>query len=216
MYFRIKQSLDLTIIGKYPLVEEGIHPVGIDHPNLIDKIFFEKSRFSPIVPLAKLANGAKYTDLMSNSVFGLGLKLLVSDRLKTIIESFKHNGCEFFKTKVERGLVSERYWIMSAYEMDYESLDLEGSKFMLMKDIFQEVKEIHFNSSSDLFKWREIIANQYGQEFTFKIKKLAFNTTSQNIVFLNPVTGGIGYFVSDKVKSQMEQNGCTGLDFVMV
>ena len=105
---------------------------------------------------------------------------------------------------------------MSAYEMDYESLDLEGSKFMLMKDIFEEVKEIQFNSFSDLFKWREILAKQYGQEFTLRIKKLAFNTTSENVLFLNPVSGGIGYFVSDKVKTQIEQIGCTGLDFVKV
>ena len=193
MYYKIKASIDLKMVGRYPQVEEGIFPVSVHHPQFIDRIRYEKAQFEPIMAKAKLAPRAKFTDLISASTIGFSLKLLVSERLKEIFEL---------------------YWVMSIYTFDYVALDLANSQIILTKDVFEEVKEINVYSTDQLRTLREKVQNEYGEDFSFLIKKLGFLPNSKDLLFLRPVSAGVGYYVSQRLRDHLEESGITGIDFL--
>ncbi|KOF02528.1 hypothetical protein OB69_11395 [Roseivirga seohaensis subsp. aquiponti] len=214
MYYRIKESIDTKVIGSnYPQVEEAIFPVSIHHPQFIDRIRFEKAQFEPIMAKAKLVPRAKFTDLISTSTIGFTLKLLISERLKEIFELYRAEGIEFFATEVVQKSIAKKYWVMSIYTFDYEALDLTKSEIILTKNSFEEIKEISIHSTDQLHTLREDVRKEYGEDFSFRIKQLDFLPNNQDFLFLSYVSGGIGYYVSQRLRDQLEESGITGIDF---
>lgn len=202
------------MVGRYPQVEEGIFPVSVHHPQFIDRIRYEKAQFEPIMAKAKLAPRAKFTDLISASTIGFSLKLLVSERLKEIFELYRVEGMEFFATEVVQKSIAKKYWVMSIYTFDYVALDLANSQIILTKDVFEEVKEINVYSTDQLRTLREKVQNEYGEDFSFLIKKLGFLPNSKDLLFLRPVSAGVGYYVSQRLRDHLEESGITGIDFL--
>ena len=87
MYYIINSSLNRKVIGIYPQAQKAHHNCHIwDEPRFIAHQYFDKIDFEPIVSNAILEKRAKLTDLISCPSIGFSSKLLISDKLKSILQ----------------------------------------------------------------------------------------------------------------------------------
>lgn len=222
--YRIRNSLSPRIIGKtYPQVEKVIIPTTWDDPNYIGNYIFEKPNENVLVPKAVLSSKSKLTDLISAASVGLTTNLLISDRLKILIENSKNSGIIFFKTTLIHPKIQNEipYWILHSFDSAYEILDLQQSSFSLVNDeIAMNVKApINFHSSEQIRRrykdiYDKAFRNPPESEYLI-IDKIIFKEKAEIDFFSlrNILNGGIGYYVSEDLKTEMEKEGCTGMVF---
>lgn len=86
-YYSINNALNTKFIGEHPQFEEAIYHCDVwQEPKFVDRVTFVKTDFEPIIANAVLRKKAKVTDLISGGIIGFSLKLLISAKLKSIIE----------------------------------------------------------------------------------------------------------------------------------
>ncbi|RWW98775.1 imm11 family protein [Flavobacterium cerinum] len=216
-YFCLTESLDTKIIGKYVQAEKAEYHCSVwDEPRFIEHTQFEKIHFEPIIANAILYPKAKITDLISVVSMGFTLKLLISGKLKSILENYRKTGLQFFKSDIiHKGNFISDYWILNAYEIDMQFIDYkrseivsrkrksEGGTFLVTEDIntFEE-----FNR-----KQNEIKDSDPGSMFIKKIHLI--ENIDQDFFILLHVEGAVKYVVSEKLKNEIEEAGCTGIEF---
>ena len=97
-YYIIRQSLNLKIVGSFPQAIEAKHNCDVwNEPKFIEHQELIKLDFVPIISNAILKTKSKLTDLVSASGMGFTRKLLVSNKLKSVIESCANFDLQFFK-----------------------------------------------------------------------------------------------------------------------
>ncbi len=127
-YYRIRHSTDRKIVGKFTQINEVKHRCSVDDKRFIDRIFFEKASFDPITSIGILDKKAKITDLISTSGQGYTAKLLISGKLKSLIEIHQKSGLEFFKSPIIYGEEElDDYWVMSPFETHPEFINYKDS-----------------------------------------------------------------------------------------
>ena len=145
-YYRIKESIDKKIIGKYPQVEEVIIPTTWEDPAFIGCYTNTRAPRNVLVPKAILNKTSKVTDLVSGVAVGLARNLLVSDELKFLLEVSNYYGVDFFETSLKVFNAEElSYWIVHPYKSYYEALDLEKSSFFFgLTSTFSSIQRKEF------------------------------------------------------------------------
>ena len=58
--------------------------------------------------------------------------------------------------------------------------------------------------------------NQVGSSYRLRFSKLSFKANKDDFFILNNIKGGVGYFVSEKLKLQLEARNVTGISFKRV
>lgn len=216
-FFCLTESLDSKIVGKYIQVEKAEYHCDVwDEPKFIEHTQFEKINFDPIVANAILSSKAKITDLISAVPMGFTLKLLISSKLRSVLENYRKTGLQFFKSDIihKRKIISD-YWILNAYEVDMQFVDYKkseivsiqskpgGGTYLVVEDIntFEEFNKRQ-NEVKDLY---------FGRTYIKKIH-LIENVNEDFFVLLH-VEGAAKYIVSEKLKNEIESAGCTGIEF---
>jgi hypothetical protein len=107
------------------------------------------------------------------------------------------------------------YWILSPIFFKLQNLDFENSGISLMKGALKKVGELKINSMEDFSKELKQV-RQMGSSFRLRISKLSFKANEDDFFILNNVKGGVGYFVSEKLKSELEAQNVTGISFTRI
>lgn len=221
IFFRIRHSIDGKIIGrKYPQVEKVFIPTQWDDKLFIQSYVNREAPSNVLLPSPVLYKSAKVTDLLSASAVGLSLNLLISNRLKKIIEASSTLGIQFFHVDIVHLNNEYSYWILHPYNFLYEQLYLEKSTIGYYKDL--SIKNLdHSFKPEDAFALAKEI-DQYdnalnldihGNKFLF-ISEIVFKTSHTADFFpLRCISGGTGFFVSQKLKTKIEGENCTGIVF---
>ena len=221
-FFRIYDSIDSKIIGVFPQVIDGVVPTTRNDPNFIENYNLRKAPASVYLPKGILEKKAKLTDLLTTSFPGFSLNLFVSELLKDIINTSNHFGMQFFESSVIIKSGQEfPYWILHAYEMGYEFLNVADSSFVMLdrKDRSKIMEQVTFNTASDVqAKYQDIQVRI--EKNPNDIKFLVINEVKLKediAVDFFPLRtvqyGGIGYFVSERLRNAIEKAGCTGIQF---
>lgn len=216
-YFCITNSLDSKIIGKYMQAEKAQYHCSVwDEPKFIEHIHFEKIDFEPIVANAILYPKAKVTDLISVVSMGFTLKLLMSGKLKSIFEKSRKSGLQFFKSDIiHKGDIISDYWILNAYEVDMQFVDYEKSEIVSIKPKLDGGTYLFTEEIKTLKEFN--IKKQEAEEFnpgSLYINKIhLIENIDQDLFVLLHVEGGAKYVVSEKLKNEIEDEGCTGIEF---
>lgn len=213
-YFKINTSLNTKIMGKIPQSKEVVHHCNIwSEPKFIDKIWFEKVDFIPIVSNPILYPKAKLTDIIYPFGMGSSLKILISGKLKTIIEKNRNHGLQFFQCSIfQNGIEYSDYWLLSVYEVDNHFIDFEKSIIFYRKMNLEKIHEpIIFSGSEEKFN-SKIHEKEIHDELFIK-NIFIKDTVCENFFLLRYVYGGVGYFVNEKLKKEIEDAGCTGIEF---
>ena len=218
-YYRLHQSISSNIVGrKYPQVERVFIPTTWDDKLFIQSYVGVKAPPNVLVPTGHLYKGAKLTDLISASSVGFVLNLVVSEKLKLVLEKYEMKDIQIIKTTiVDAGGTEYPYWIIHPSGSYLSSLNLEQSEVGYYSDMrfTQLLRPITVSDYKDLKKEVEYYYNNTNEvKGNLCIRKVAFLDNKVADFFpLRPVQGGIGFFVSNKLKDAIEKAGCTGIVF---
>lgn len=215
--FAIQHSMNTKIVGKIPHTKEVIHNCDVwDEPRFIDRMFFKKIEGKPILSNAVLFPNAKLTDFIVT--FGMGFSfgsMLISDKLKKILEGFNVLGLQYFKTfLILNNVKIENYWQTHNFKFAYEYIDFVGSEFYLKNSetrVIDYSKRLIFENSTEFEKF----VNNREYPYSPIIKTIKFNTNMNLDYFtLRFFELGNGYgIVSEKLKEEIEKQGITGIEF---
>jgi hypothetical protein len=219
-YYKIKHSIDLTVIGAFPQVSEGIYPGNFDSPAALGSIMYRKTPGNVEVPKGKLQSKTKFTDFMSGFLI---YKLLISNILKSIIGQHHCFGYEWFPAVlVKKKVEYDNYWFGHPYHAYTEALDLQLSTFayydMMAKKIVQD--GLTFTTAAELDKAyieNNLAAPSKGLEHTPLLNNhiVLKETLTMDFFFLrNTINGHTTYCVSERLREKIEQEKCTGLVFM--
>lgn len=141
-------------------------------------------------------------------------KLVLSSKLKKNFEENRRQGMQFFKTPVfHKNELIDDYWILNFYETNMEVIDFPKSEIYLTKNTFNLVEKLNINSYNDyILEKQEIDKKGYPSGIFIKKYQILDNVT-HNFILINNVEGGVNYLVSEKLKNEIENAGCTGIEF---
>lgn len=214
-YYRITHSLNKRILGNHDQVIKAVYPCSIYDPQFIDQIFFEKSTFHPFTAKAILNKGAKLTDLIKSSIVGIGLKLFLSGKLKIIIEENTDNGIEFFQSSILKSNVEYTdYFLLNMYEDRIDRVDFKNSEIYLRRRKEEggtETVNIKTETQDDFLATKEFHSKTGGLIY---VNRLILHNVKEDFFLIRYMQGGPGYFVSERLKKIIEENNCTGIEFM--
>ncbi len=217
-YFSINESLNTKELGIYPQVEEAIYSCDVwNEPKFIDRIAFNRIDFEPIVAKAVLRKQAKPSDLISAGIIGFHLKLLMSDKLKDILEKNRTSGMQFFRSPIiHKGNELENYWVLNFHKVDMQFIDFRSSNIYITEHVFNNIEKLDIATSEDFFIQKQKI-EQKGYPYGIRIEKIRLiDHISEDFFALLDVEGGVKYVVSKVLKEKIEINKCTGIEFMPI
>ncbi|WP_016990873.1 imm11 family protein [Flavobacterium sp. ACAM 123] len=205
--------MNTKIVGKFFQSETIAWNYGnIDNPKLLNNIYFQKVDFDPIVPIPILHKKAKITDLISNVNAGGNLHLIMSEKLKNIIEKHRTKGLQFFKTSVIKDDIEyDDYFSINMYEINNEFIDFSKTTVSYRKYNPKKINETELIKVDSIVEFNSIIDN----------RNILDEISLNNIYIKNGVSedlfmvryGGVKHIASENLKKEIEDAGCTGLEF---
>lgn len=184
-----------------------------EEPKFIGNIHNEKIDFEPYLLDIELFANSKINDLIMDGG-PITKKMVVSGKLKTILEKYKSSSMQFYNINIiQKNNTFKDHWILNMYETNFEVIDFINSVFYETENIFKYTNEIKINSIDEFIKVKnDIEVKGYPYGFIIDRIKLKDNITSDFFTLLH-VEGGIKYIVSEKLKQEIEDAGCTGIEF---
>ncbi|CAA7195415.1 imm11 family protein [Chryseobacterium potabilaquae] len=188
-------------------------------PNFVGNINHEKIDFEPYLLDIELFKNSKVNDLIMQGG-PISSMLIVSGKLKIILEKNRKTGMQFFNINILRNKeIYDDYWLLNMFEFNQEFINFKRSRIIYEKkdddfDITYSTRNIDLSiNDNDEFNIYVEKAKENIEKIT--IDKLILNEEIINEDFfaLRNVTGGIGYYVSEKLKKEIEDAGCIGLEF---
>lgn len=214
-YYFIQNSLGKDIGLKYPQVQSVINNCDIyNEPKFIDNFIHKKIiDFTPCISYAKLYDSSKLTDLVSVSSIGFSHVLLISGRLKIILEKYNNDDFQLFQSKVfHKNKEYADYWVLNMYKFNNESIDYENSEIKLMSGIFDELEIIKFQNYEEFDKKNtEVEIKGYPLNLAIDKVKICKNVEKDFFMIKNASSGL--YIVSEKLKKEIEDTQITGIEF---
>jgi hypothetical protein len=214
-YYSIRKSLNSKIMGVCSQVQKAVYHCDVwDDYRFIDRINFINTDFEPITANAILMKKAKLTDLISADIIGFSLKLLVSGKLKSVLEKSRKSGLKFYKSPIIYAeKIIEDYWILNPYEINMEFIDFKNSDIFLMEGVFDKLQKIQILNLDDYESEKKRI-EEMGYPNNISIEKIQLkNDITEDFFVLLNVEGYVKYIVSEKLKKEIEDAGCTGIEF---
>lgn len=164
-YYSIGRINEISVIGHYPQTERtkklGYH---VDAFNSESKI--ESNEFPDFIPKYGLDLHPRSieTDVLDSGTLDFGL--VVSQRLKTILESFKLPPNKFYPIDVYNSQ-NKYYWFHFISDMDkYSNFTKTEVDIYINRPPF-EVKEVKtFTSNSEILSFKKKIALQFRHEIS--------------------------------------------------
>ncbi|WBX96183.1 imm11 family protein [Chryseobacterium gambrini] len=163
---------------------------------------------------------ASLTDLIEIWNVGFNLNLLLSGKLKNIIEKYidKKKG-EFINCPIIKdGIEYTDYWLFNGYNFNQEYIDFQNSliKYEKQADDFEtsyntKMIFLSVNSLEEFEKYVDV-AKEKAEIITIEKLTLKENSIPDEFFMLRYVFSGI-YFISEKLKKEIEDAGCTGIEF---
>jgi hypothetical protein len=213
MFYRIEPTLDETITGiDDAQSSSAIYPINIWDPIYINQWGHTLIPDYVVLPIPKIKTKAKLTDLMSVYFTGSSYRLTISSRLKAILEKNGHGNIQFIPITIyyKKKYLSD-YWLTNILSFDNENG--VNYKHSLIFERNGENKIITINNFEDFIKKQ----NELIWPNNLFIEKLVFNKIIvEEVCTIERVRGGAGYFVSEKLKQEIESAGCTGIEFLPI
>jgi len=170
-----------------------------------------------VMPEPILHPKAILTDLVSTVAISLGL--LVSERLKLIIEKLTSpSDIQFISVKLHSKKTPHKYWVLRPLQFDMAIIRYDVSEIYKDSTLLGPFEKMHIKSYQEYLDALKLIEKNFSHSREgIEITTLFFQEgISKNFLQIENVKGGIGYFVSDNLKKQIESAGCTGISFEKV
>ena len=206
-YYQIKYAVGDTVGRTFPQSQQIESKIPIDAPNHLLSISgkFENNVY---IPDSIIEPNAKLTDLISSSP--IMMQLIISNKLKNLVQNYREDGLQFFPTKlIYKKKVIEDYWILNAFERDYSCINFKKSIISIKNNIQKTSREVDIKSLESF----KMFLNTIKHPEYLRIEKLyLIEGNKQDLLIIDRVLGFFLFF-SEKLKNEVENAGCTGIEF---
>jgi len=197
------------MIGRFPQSETANHPVPITAPEHLWNADATTKADKPVIcPEPILAKHAIRSDLLSAAV--ISNRLLISDRLKQVLEKYGKDGFQYFPTNVIDGGKKYPYYVLQAYRFRLDYVDFPRSEIILEGIGSKQLESLNIQSAEEFSG--KAAATRLPERLRI-IRPALVPDIDDDFFALHPVTAGIGFYVSGKVKQEIETMGLTGISF---
>lgn len=207
-FYRINPTVNKEIVGQQPQIEKVISKIHVESPEYITKVGFKKIDSYVYVPDCVLAKNAKITDFITTS--SLSHYNLLSKKLKDIIQASQPKGIQILPINLIIQDQTIQYWILHPYSFAMNYINFENSRIFLTKWGFRKIENISLNS---LKEFTDKITELEIPNFLLIEKPVLHAMIKKDFFMLRWVEGGVGYFISERLKKQIEVAACTGIEF---
>jgi hypothetical protein len=210
MFYRIEPTMDEKITGiDDAQSSSAIYPINIWDPIYINQWGHTLIPDYVVLPIPKIKTKARLTDLMSVYFTGSSYRMSISNRLKEILERSSHGNIQFIPLTIYyKKKYLTNFWLTNILSFDNENA--VNYKHSLIFERNGENKIITVNNF-EVFTKKQ---NELVWPNNLFIEKLVFKKIiNENVCTIERVRGGAGYFVSEKLKAEIESAGCTGIEF---
>lgn len=204
MYYTLEPNLNE--MGAFPQVEETVVPtLSDDAPNYYRNVRFKKALTAVYVPDCILTKRARRTDWISTSPVGF----LMSDKLKSLVEKYITQNVQFFSTNLLIKSQRFAYWYINTYDSNLANINFKASEIFLTEAgrPFQHLEILNPEDFNTVQK------NSQAPYFPLITKSVIHKSVNTDFFVVTGVTGGWGYFVSERLKAAIKSEGCTGMNF---
>lgn len=220
-YYQIKHSLQKKDFGNsYPQSQDSINNTDVllwEEPRHINNWFGKKINFEPILSYPILNKKARVTDLINSVIYSSSL--VISSKLKSILEKYTEEGVQYFKnTILHNDKEYTDYWLLHPYQFNHEYIDFQNSIIDYKKkadDYKVSYKTnlilLSVNTISEFEEYLEM-ARKKLEVITIQKLFLKEDIINKDFFVLRYAFGGM-FFVSEKLKQEIENAGCTGIEF---
>jgi hypothetical protein len=222
-YYVLKSSANPSKIGRrFPQVEKIV-----DREAYPFESAQSISKFNPwgrlpddlVVPEYELHSSAKLTDLISSGGQHSDI-LIISEKSHDLIKGFDLPPYQSYETKIYAKNEPYIYYVFFIPQNSYELIDFEKSEFALypMNAMKIRHKSLNINSIADYekcIKEHPFLVKENPARLKVAIDKLVLIDDIPFDLFriIGPISTMYSYFVSERLKTAMEENKCTGMDF---
>jgi len=209
-YYSIECAVGEREVGlTFPQSHVAKHPVKVDDPRHLWKQGIGKFRENVVIPEPVLHPDAILTDLVSCTV--ISARLLISDKLKSILEKSVTSGeCEFLPVRVWYINEEFPYWILNPIVFRMELIDFANSEIWLEGTGGVKIRKINIKDYTDFKEWIHKLA--LPERITMH-NFVFMDQAEQDFIQLRYGKGGIGFYVSEKIKKEIESACCSGIRF---
>jgi len=152
-----------------------------------------------------LSSRAKLCDMMSQAAIS-GSGFLVSKKFKSFLQNFNLGEHFFFDGSIEKkGQNHEYYWLHIIWNDRHTIVDFDKTNFY-KKKYSEHLGELDISSNQDYWKVKEKIGSRFSIGFDHLVLKEYPNLD------LWPVPYRGNLIVSSKLKTEIENNGFTGIN----
>jgi hypothetical protein len=211
MYYRLSESTDANVIGpEFPQTEGVYFTTEPENPLFIENYFLKKAPENVLLPKPILPFRSPVTDLISSMARGTAFRLIISDKLKRLLEKVNHQGLHFLKFVLLRGNSELNYWLANPFVTDMEAISYQNSAIEINSYGGTKVEDVFLNNYGEFLQ----LNNTLKLPLRLSIKNVILSlTATQDLLILNYVSGGIGYYVSEELMNEIKEAGCTGITF---
>jgi hypothetical protein len=214
-YYRISYCIDKKIIGHNPQVQKKTwNGRPFDKGSFAMHLLFDPIPTHPAIPTLEFYKSAKTTSLIDIVEIDINKFLIINELFLEFIKSFCNDSFHIWKIKATKKEVDYTYYIFYLDEYKSDFIDYDKSIFKLFedlgafqyKDLDQEIKitsEVDFLYKCSNYSFGEL-----------QPTKIVLNTKNQEVDFFRCAHNGMaGYYVSERLKQAILENGFTGIRF---
>jgi hypothetical protein len=160
------------------------------------------------IPEPILRPKAKLTDLLSCGYFGL--RLVISKKLKDIFQKYNDYDSQYSPVKVIFSGKRLDYWLISPFQLQMNNINYAKSEIWICGMGNKKINTINAVSYEEF----KIIKAKTALPERISIEKVVLSEKINSDFFLlDYVKSGIGYYISEMVKNEITEAGCTGIRF---
>ena len=166
-----------------------------------------------ILPIPVIHRKAKLTDLISTVT--IGFRLVISEKLKNIFVKYvSSKEIEFIPFVIVNKNKELSYWLVNPINFKMDFVNYPSSEIFIVRAGWHKLERVENIYNEKIFIEKNKLLRDSEGYLSLKIDKVKFiDTITQDFFSLNFVDGAIGYYISEKLKNEIEQAGCTGIAF---
>jgi hypothetical protein len=194
-------------------VKKSIQTNSGDH---IGNYFYKMAPDDIVVPAVELNKAVNLTDVIDTrtvAVFGLNSNsIIISSKVKDILCKFNSTPLQFFKTYLLQSKEKfDNYWVMHGSGYGYEFIDFSKSEIKFSTFGNYELEKWNLSSYEEFLS----IRNNLTYPKCISVTKIKLNPFIEKDIFcIVESTDFSSFFISERVKQELEQKECTGLEFI--
>jgi hypothetical protein len=214
-YYYLTNSIEKKIIGHNPQIQKTTW----DGRPYDDGAFGTQGLFNPIhknpaIPTLEFYKSAKCTSLIDLVPISRSQYLIINESFLAFLKSYCNGPFQTWKIKASQKEIDYTYYIfyLDEYKSDFINYDKSIFKLFELIDghIFKELnQEIKITSDVDYIE--KCNSYSFGE---LQPTKIVLNTSNQEVDFFRCAHNGMaGYYVSERLKQAILENGFTGIRF---